>query len=180
MKKKPQLVGIAGKAGAGKDTLATMLALEHDYSITSFASPLKNCVSTLFGVDLHHFYDREIKEAVMPDIGLSPRQIMQQGADGLRSTFGQDLFIRIWQRTWVQHLPYSRLLVSDVRTREEACCVQELGGVVVYLARPFLNEITGVTASHPTEHFSAGWADKVLCNDGTLRDLRKKAQKLFD
>lgn len=59
------LIGIAGYAGSGKDTLADMLiqkGLVRDKY--SFASPIKECVNALFGWDDRHAYG-ELKEVLI-------------------------------------------------------------------------------------------------------------------
>ena len=75
------LIGIAGKANSGKDTVASMIEyiyrvgtsanytgwivknnLLYTDVVTHFADPLKECVSIMFNIDKSVFYDRKYKD----------------------------------------------------------------------------------------------------------------------
>lgn len=176
MKKK--LIGVAGKAGAGKDTFAKALCAHHGYARTAFAYPLKRAMSELFLVSMKRFNDRRTKEVVLSQHGLSPRQMMQIGADGLRHAFGDDLFIRLWEASVAEHLGKRPVIVSDVRTPAEVATIKRLGGTLVYIKRPH-NQPIPLGADHPTEQFDERDADIVIVNDGTIGDLSDKARNLI-
>ena len=77
-----KLVGITGKAGAGKDTLASFLLEAHmDESRIgkqiAFADPVKKATAEMYGIPLNNLYDRELKETVDEFWGISPRQMAQ-------------------------------------------------------------------------------------------------------
>lgn len=60
-------VGILGLAGSGKDTFAKMLqeelaTLGHNFSLESYAKPLKVLTSTIFNLTLDELEDRALKE----------------------------------------------------------------------------------------------------------------------
>jgi len=94
MNKSPNLIGISGKIGTGKDTVATLIniicrypdfstsTIEHFYTnnnkfiskmweIKKFAGKLKSVASILTGIPEHKFEDQEFKKALLgPEWGL--------------------------------------------------------------------------------------------------------------
>ena len=73
------LVGLCGAAGAGKNTVADFLTDSDGCTFMqlAFADPLYECVSTITGLPVARLKDRDVKEAVLPWLGKSPRQLLQ-------------------------------------------------------------------------------------------------------
>lgn len=81
---KPIIIGIAGQANSGKDTVASMISYmlhegakatfadwviknrqnssRHHKYIIHFADPLKECISSMFNINIKHLNDREYKD----------------------------------------------------------------------------------------------------------------------
>lgn len=60
------IIGIAGKARSGKDTVAGMLLSEDpSFSRYNLADPIKACINEMFGLDERHS-DGALKEVVLP------------------------------------------------------------------------------------------------------------------
>lgn len=57
----PMLVGLVGRAGAGKDTVAEVLVARHGFRRMAFADKLKEILSDAFDVPIEHFSDRGMK-----------------------------------------------------------------------------------------------------------------------
>ena len=60
----PSLIGIAGAAGAGKDTVANHLVQHYGYTVYKFADPLKRMLCDFFGWPMDAWEDREWKDRV--------------------------------------------------------------------------------------------------------------------
>jgi hypothetical protein len=60
-----KLIGLAGPAGVGKDTVADYLVTNHGFTKFSFSDPLYEEVAQAFGIDKALLYDREKKEQPM-------------------------------------------------------------------------------------------------------------------
>lgn len=55
------LIGLSGKAGSGKDTMADYLSVNHGFKRIAFADKLKEVCAELFNLPLGHFYHRDLK-----------------------------------------------------------------------------------------------------------------------
>lgn len=142
-----KVIGLAGPAGCGKDTVAGYAA-DYDRGMRlAFGDPIRRVVAQIFGLSDQQMGDRELKEQVIPELGLSPRQIMQRvGTEGGRDVFGEDIWIRVMKRRISELPPTGFVVISDVRTEAEAAFVREQG-VVVHVVRNGIAEVS----AHSTE-----------------------------
>lgn len=169
------LIGLTGAAGAGKDTVARMLVEAHGGRIAAFAGPLYDFVATITGIPAHRLADRAVKEAVIPWLGKSPRQLLQTlGTEWGRQSVSED----IWVRSLLERIKPWRdagllVVVTDVRFDNEADAIADAGGEVWRVVRPGWRCLTEDAQKHASE---AGVSDRLvaltLTNDGTLDDLR--------
>lgn len=166
----PCAIGLVGRARAGKDTAAEVLAVEFGFEVVRFADPLKLIAADLFGLSLDDVHGRGIdREAVLPEWGLSIRQILQR----LGTEVGRSLHPDVWVRYAARRIAASRapVVVPDVRFANEVQALRALGGVVWRISRPGGPEV----APHPSEALAADPGlrpDLELVNDGTLDDFR--------
>lgn len=126
----PLIIGINGIAGAGKDTIANMVALSLDrdngfkVKTFAFADRLKKASAVVFGVPLDHFYDRIKKEEIIPFWNMSPRQMAQKmGTEACRVGIRDD----IWFKALHQEIMESGVdvaFITDVRFDNEALYVR--------------------------------------------------------
>lgn len=56
------ILGLCGKMGAGKDTLAEVLIDKFNFKRVAFADSLKNICSKAFDIDNRYFHDRDLKD----------------------------------------------------------------------------------------------------------------------
>lgn len=172
----PLLLGIAGPAGSGKDTIGTRLSIHHDFVMTSFAEPLRCAAMEVFGLDYDHFIDRELKETVNGYWGLTPRQMLQRlGTEAIRGTFGAEFWIRRWCQTYAEVQGTDNVVVTDVRFPEEAQMVRERGGIMVHVMRDGVTRFNH--ASDQDIAFLAG--DHAIENDGDIKGLYAKVDDLL-
>lgn len=167
-----RLVGIAGRAGAGKNAVASMIP---GAAVVQLADPLYAALAAMLGVPESVLRNRAYKGAVLPDIGKSPRQLLQTlGTEWGRATVSPDVWIRIAERR-IASLAASGVAVvavADVRFDNEADWIRNHGGRVWHVQR---NDLA------PDDHASeSGIAihdcDVVIDNSGTLEDLRKAVE----
>ncbi len=154
---KPLLIGLAGKSGSGKNTAADYLTRAHGYRQLAFADPLKAVVQRAFHFTAEQMLFR--KEIEDPRCGKSPRWCLQH--------FGT-VFREVWPEIWIWNLRQNlldrlalfgeqRIVVTDVRFRNEAEALQRLGAVLIRLERAGAPEVNGIP-DHISERDLDGWA----------------------
>lgn len=171
----PELIGLCGAAGAGKDSVAKMLQAAYGYRADSFAAPIYAALAAMFGVSVQALQDRELKEAPWPALlGHTPRHLLQT----LGTEYGRDMIDRdIWllladQRRKATGRP---TVISDVRFENEAAFIRKSGGLLIHVKRD-----TDQVHQHISESaLDRDLAEITLDNDGTLHELRAQILGLF-
>lgn len=183
-----KLIGLTGPAGSGKDTVARFLCDTQGFVQIAFADPLRAGVKAMFGLTDLDLNDRFTKEAVIPHLGVSPRELMQGLGMWGREAVDNDVWA-ILAEGRIQRLKQSKpclhikgIVVSDVRFENEADLVREHGGVLWHIHRTTL-AYTGL-ASNTRLHISEqgiAWlpTDKIIHNSGSLDDLYETIANLF-
>ncbi len=134
------LIGLHGKAQSGKSTVAEHL-FKHGFDEMTFAYPLKELVVDLFDLSWDQVIDEELKEKIDLRYGMSPRRMLQY--------LGTDVFRQMYPDIWIDHLirrtkrlkklsengPDVRLVVSDVRFKNEKEAIEKEGGHVWKIVR---------------------------------------------
>ena len=171
------LIGLCGPAGAGKNTVAEFLTDSDGCTLVqmAFADPLYECVSTITGLPVARLKDRVVKEAVIPHLGKSPRQMLQSmGTEWGRGMVHDEIWIRIAMEQASQHITVGRgVVITDVRFDNEAQAIIDAGGEVWRVTRPGWRCLAEEAAAHQSE---AGVSDHLIArtidNSGSLDDLR--------
>lgn len=133
------IVGITGKAGAGKDTVADRLVARHSFKKMSFAAPLKEAllkVNPILGMDpMHPGHTITLSEALEAHGGedgvkaLFPayrRYLQKLGTEGIRSIDDQ-FWIKAAAKMIMAQPNDSRLVFTDCRFPNEAEAIQRAG-----------------------------------------------------
>jgi len=173
------IVGIAGKAGSGKDVIAEYLVDVFGYHRRAWADSLKDAAGAIFGLTREQMYGGE-KEVVDRYWGHSPRYILQKlGTECLRQGYGKDVWIRSFYRHISQQPMSWFWVVPDVRFENEARAIREWGGRLWRVDRPGVGEVG--MAGHASEHDLDNWVewDQVLVNDGTVLELLERVEALI-
>lgn len=66
----PQIIGLTGPAGCGKDTVADLLVAHAGFEKIAFADPLRAEVAVAFDIDMAHLQRRETKEHPLSALAL--------------------------------------------------------------------------------------------------------------
>lgn len=138
------LIGICGLINSGKSTIADHLVKRHNYELYSWAKPLKDITSSLFG------WDRNMVEGITPEMreirehpdswwseklgkSWSPRYALQyMGTEVMRNALHPDIWVLIGQR-WISNKP--NVVVSDTRFLNEINAIKSMGGVIWQIQR---------------------------------------------
>lgn len=171
----PRLIGITGKAGSGKDTLADAIVLEFGAVKYNFALPLKEGLNAIMGWSMEMWNDRVWKEREIRWLGKSPRQCAQTlGTEWGREEVHPELWVMLALHRFELHSQTSKVpfVIADVRFDNEARAIRRQGGVVIKVIRPDANPIS----EHVSEKgVSDEHIDHVLVNDTSLQRYLERA-----
>ena len=194
------IIGLQGKKRSGKDTVASFLP--PTFTRYAFAWPLKQLLTNATGIDFFGDEDKETNQNVEIDMWVlckylgiyvgwtefkeldancqlsfegtlhiytSKRKLLQLvGTEIGRARNGHNFWVDKLQAT------DNNLVVTDVRFKSEVDKIKQLGGVILTVERPGLES----TDTHMSEQLPSS-GDYVLVNDGSLKDLETKVNKLL-
>jgi hypothetical protein len=143
----PRIIGISGKAGAGKDFLADAIIDEvPSFKKVAFADPLKEYAASMLNRPLEDMYTQEGKQKVNC-LGITNRDFLQQLGVKMRE---------IHPNFWVQMLHnkirnMEDVIITDVRFANEFDAINKWGGLNVRIERlapqTVWEKLTGITLS---------------------------------
>lgn len=170
-----QIIGLTGLAGSGKDTVREILQGYHRFAGLALADPIRAMLRQLLqhsAIDTKWMDQRELKEATIPELGVSYRQLAQTLGTEWGRAVAPDLWIRIAQRhidLW-RRIGDAGVVISDIRFPNEADWVRSQGGQIWRIHRPDIARVR----DHDSERgVDAITADYVIYNTNTLEHLAK-------
>ena len=180
------IIALAGHAGAGKDTAARYLVARYGFVQAAFADPIRDMAALLLeqiGVPESYLRHRVFKERPLPELGFSPRALMQVLGTEVGRALNPDL--------WVKHLAlrlglqpnggpvHDRIVISDCRFPNEAYWIRAKGGKLVRLTRP---QAQGQARAHVSETALADMTPDydVLNDSATEWSLQMRLDRICD
>ena len=186
------LIGLLGYAGAGKDTVASLLP---GFERRAFADKLRELalkVNPIANPGMYDYDDERLAELVSR-LGwdrakrdhLEVRTLLQNLGQGAREVLGDTVWIDAVLPFPIRGMPptgtYDALdvVVTDVRYRNEAERILALGGKLCVVVRPGVDPVN----NHASEGY-AQWIERfehsVILNDGSIDDLKLQVLKLVE
>jgi dephospho-CoA kinase len=114
------LIGICGKAGAGKDTVGDYLIKDYGFKKIALADPIKRLVKDVFVLDDHTVYDRVAREQPLENWNnWSVRKLLQFiGTELFRTHIDDEIWVKsLWYN--IQQDKMNNYVVTDVRFPNE-------------------------------------------------------------
>lgn len=189
-KSNPVYIGLTGRAGAGKDTVAVYLEnaiyelLDKEAESFALASVLKNGVSATFNIPFKYMVDRKLKEQFAPGYFMSPREMMQRFGSAMRKEFGNTVFINVLDAELNDALGMIDVaIITDIRYQNEAeWLLAKPDSVLIVIDRP--GNTDGTIHQHESEKgidlTALKCFDRIhsLNNDSDLHNLKALVEQL--
>lgn len=180
------IIGLNGKIGSGKDTIADFLVKEYGFAKIGYSDVLYDAVCALWGISLEEALDWknnhgnsidlvEINIDVTGDVRYSYtwREFLQLfGTEMGRRVFGEDFWIDQFNIKYLdgptdEEFDALRYVVRDVRFNNEAQNVLDFGGHIWQVHRPGFEGDGHESESGIDPNFIRG----DIGNDGTIDEL---------
>lgn len=169
---KHRIIGIAGPAQVGKDTVARIIqSMLSDYrEIKSFADPMKDMLAKGLGLT-HDQLHGSHKEVIDERYECTPRHIMQTiGTEWGRNLIHPD----IWVHAMLNATADAPTIIPDVRFENEAEFVRENGVLIHVKGRG------GIEGGHVSEKGVRRLDDDhVIYNTGDVSMLRYRVRRMI-
>ena len=185
------IIGISGKAGSGKDTVAKMLEVLYanpdisyeeyekkkyknfaDIQIVHFADSLKETTQVLFRIGEWETNTQEGKKTTINWIGKTVRELLQGIGQGLRDAIDPNLWVKI---LFANTEDWSNYIIADVRYPNEIYAIKKRNGVLIRIDRKGAG--AGNHSSETALDDYKEW-DVHIENNGSIEDLFE-AMKIF-
>jgi hypothetical protein len=124
------VVGLLGRAGSGKDSVAAYLGDRYGATNRSFAAPLKRMAKSIWDLSDEQLYGTQAdKEQIDPRHNTNSRNLMQRLGAAARDHLGPDVWIdaclkSIWDEVSATPSALKIYTISDVRHLNEAAAIK--------------------------------------------------------
>jgi len=176
------LVGICGKAGAGKDTVGDYLIKSHGFKKIALADPIKRLVKDVFALDDHTVYDRVAREQPLKNWpNWTVRKLLQFiGTELFRENIDDAIWVKsLWYR--IQDDKSNNYVVTDIRFPNELQFFKSNAKkgefVCLKVVRPGCDGKVGLTG-HASEAYDLD-GDFEIINDGSFEVLYNRVDQIM-
>lgn len=181
-----KLIGLTGRAGCGKDTVARFLCEANGFVQIALADPLREGIKAMLGITDKQLQDRALKEATIDWLGRSPRELLQTlGTEWGREHVAADLWLRVAARR-IERIKASPpclhvagIVISDIRFENEADWLREQGGQVWHIKGRSTTASNTAAAHSSEQHVPAMAGEPRIYNFGTLDNLYEEVTEFL-
>lgn len=173
-----RIIGMAGPARSGKDTAADHLVNQWGFTKLGFATPLKNMIAVMLNQSVDWILDAAHKEQNIPEIGYSPRHLMQTlGTDWARNILDDQFWIRLANRQLneLYRQGFAGVVITDCRFENEAKMIRDRGGLICHISRSSTPQVREHASEIGIEFQSNDWK---LANSNSIPILHKQVNQM--
>lgn len=175
----------ADAPGSGKSTVAKFITEMAGGQIMPFAASMREMLKPLakrLGLNEHgfaqYFCTPEGKAQPIFPLSVTPRDMLQTlGTEWGRNCIDQKLWLYAWLGGLATIPTTELVIVDDLRFRNEAEFLRDLGAFIVKVDRP---SIPQSPASHSSEGGLRDWTPTLQVINSTLPTLRKQVEIMLD
>jgi len=175
------IIGVAGKARSGKDTVAEYLVKKYKFVRYSFADPIKYGCKEMFGFSDEQLWGN-LKEVTDEHWGITPRKVLQiMGTEIAQFVFptrmpelkkiGRYFWIHRFLK-WHKENENKNIVIPDVRFMHEVQALRRLESKIIKVVRSSV--VSQDTHLSETELDGFKDFDTVLINDSSIPELNKQ------
>lgn len=201
------LIGISGRMGSGKNTVASIInqITNNKFEEKAFAFKLKQIASILTGIEVSKFEDQEFKKTNLgeewsspilgedwQDVSMTVRELLQKlGTDCLRDNLHPNVHINALfsdykyeneESTYLNPYPtieYPYWLITDLRFPNEFEAIKNRGGICIRVIRG-VEKTPNSNLHHISETSLDNYAfNYIIYNNGTIEELIEKVRKML-
>jgi len=180
-------IGLAGKRGSGKDTVAAYLVERYGYTRVAFADRVRDAALALDPYVAVDVEGQPVRLSHMVDVQGWNQAKQHEEVRRVLQRIGDEAGRQIHGTyTWInQALEKIKdidgpIVFSDVRYPNEIDELRTLGFVVVQIFRPTKHQRQDLVDLHPSETDLRARCDEVIFNDGTREELYVRVDQLLE
>lgn len=187
------IIGLAGKKGSGKDTVADYLCQRYEFVKYGFGDPIKEVGRILFDFSEEQLY-RNQKEELDKRWGFKPRTFFQKFGTEYGQfilpqhfpTVFEDIEDRqfwvkrfwIWYEGQLKKNPYLKVVISDIRFLHEFNFIKQKGGYVIKIQRDNILKDSHISEVELDEIMDIEY-NAVIQNNSSKEELYDKIQDIL-
>ena len=186
------ILGVCGKARAGKDTVGKMLAEElfdisgRKFTLMAYATELKNKCQRLFDLSYEQLWgdQKEVEDHRYPkgQGGFwTAREILQfYGTDCMRA-IDNDVWVKALFKI-IKEKKFTDIIITDVRFPNEINPIKNDTGYIVNVesSRECIDNVHGKTHASETSLNNCSDVDFSIINDGSFDELRDSVKNVVE
>ena len=175
------IIGLAGYARSGKDTVAQILVDNYKFKRVAFADKVREFVYAL-DLPMDPSFDESVTTKTVVNVNgwekaknfKTIRKTLQDVGLAAREVFGPDFWVKQAMR---EISPEDNIVITDVRFPNEAEMVKKLNGQIWRVIRPGISAVNSHISENALDNYEF---DFDVYNDSTLTDLAMDVDILME
>lgn len=176
------IIGLSGYARSGKDTAADRLVERHMFTRYSFAAPMKEAMYKLNPIvhsdQIGNFRYKDLVDVYGLDSAKDSHSEIRRLLQVFGTEVGRDMFgTNFWVDLTLNSIKEDRVVISDVRFKNEADAIRSIGGQVWRINRNGVGPVTDHASEIDLDSYDF---DLIIDNDYSVVDLNNVVDMLLE
>jgi hypothetical protein len=176
------IIGLSGYARSGKDTAADHLVNKYGFARYSFAAPMKDAMYKLNPIvhsdKIGHFRYKDLVDTYGLDQAKDSHPEIRRLLQVFGTEVGRDMFgINFWVDLALNSMTEDKVVISDVRFKNEADAIKAVGGQVWRINRHGVGPVTDHSSELDLDNYNF---NHIIDNDYSVLDLNNVIDMLLE